>query len=62
MKITNKTNIKQIMKVRPDWNWKNLNKQGFYELMQSYRFSSIEESGKYFELVKSYIRWLIKNK
>jgi hypothetical protein len=56
--------LKQIMKANPDLDWKNLDGQGFYELMQSYRHTSIadeKEVIKWFEVVKEYIRWYKKN-
>ena len=64
MKKEKKITLKQIMKANPNWNWKNLNGQGFYELMQLYRHSSItdqEETTKWFEMIKSYICWYKKS-
>jgi len=63
MKKSKKITLKQIMKANPNWNWKSLNGQGFYELMQLYRHSSIAEQtevSKWFEIIKSYIRWYSK--
>ena len=48
-----------------DWNFEDLDGQGFYELMQMYRHSPITEikaTVAAFELVKEYIRWWSKTK
>jgi hypothetical protein len=52
--------LKQIMKNNPDWKWNSLNGRGFYELMQLYRFTYVEDQkivSEYFEIIKDYIRW-----